>query len=148
VPKIGPFKGLGFDNPTPQTEDLYIKSINVTVVHYRALLKDEGAGTLVLPNCDLDSGSKTEAAEYTLTDDTYASLLARLAAHKFDRTSPQLRDNILSFYSDLSTPIETKKHPSLWLAVLTNLRDLKAATPLPVPANPQAVPADQPSASN
>ena len=30
VPKIGPFKGLGFNSPTPQTEDLYIKSINKT----------------------------------------------------------------------------------------------------------------------
>jgi hypothetical protein len=35
--KIGPFKGLAFDNPTPQTEDLYIKSINTTVDQYRVL---------------------------------------------------------------------------------------------------------------
>src|ERR1035438_5031216 len=27
APRIGPFKSLGFNNPTPQTEDLYIKSI-------------------------------------------------------------------------------------------------------------------------
>ena len=39
MPKIGPFKGLGFNNPTPQTEDLYIKSINTTVDQYRALLE-------------------------------------------------------------------------------------------------------------
>ena len=31
IPKIGPLKGMGFDNPTPKTEDLYIKSINATV---------------------------------------------------------------------------------------------------------------------
>src|SRR5271168_3061465 len=31
MPKVGPFKKLGFNNPTPQTEDLYIKSINTTV---------------------------------------------------------------------------------------------------------------------
>ena len=36
MPKIGPFKGLGFKSPTPQTEDLYFKSINLTVDHYRA----------------------------------------------------------------------------------------------------------------
>ncbi|MGA2456634.1 MAG: zinc dependent phospholipase C family protein, partial [Terriglobales bacterium] len=29
MPRIGPFKGLGFKNPTPQTEDLYFKSINL-----------------------------------------------------------------------------------------------------------------------
>lgn len=31
MPKIGPFKGLAFKNPTPQTEDLYIKSIDTTI---------------------------------------------------------------------------------------------------------------------
>ena len=40
IPKIGPFKGLAFNNPTPQTEDLYIKSINTTVDRYRALLEE------------------------------------------------------------------------------------------------------------
>ena len=39
MPKIGPFKGLAFNNPTPQTEDLYFKSINTTVDQYRAFLK-------------------------------------------------------------------------------------------------------------
>src|SRR5690242_6425920 len=39
VPKIGPFKGLAFNNPTPQTEDLYFKSINTTVDQYRVLLE-------------------------------------------------------------------------------------------------------------
>jgi len=31
MPKIGPFKALAFNNPTPQTEDLYFKSINTTL---------------------------------------------------------------------------------------------------------------------
>ena len=40
MPRIGPFKGLGFNNPTPQTEDLYIKSINTTVGgSYLALMR-------------------------------------------------------------------------------------------------------------
>jgi Zinc dependent phospholipase C len=29
MPKVGPFKGLAFNNPTAKTEDLYIKSINL-----------------------------------------------------------------------------------------------------------------------
>jgi hypothetical protein len=135
-PKVGPFKGMGFDNPTAQTEDLYIKSINTTVDRYRALLEEVRAGTLILPNCDLDSGNGTIAAEYSLADETYASLLARLAAQKFDGTSPQLRDNILKFYSDLSLPIETKKNPARWQAVLTNLSELKSVAPLPVAGRP------------
>src|SRR6202140_2929052 len=42
MPKVGPFKGLAFKTPTPQTEDLYIKSINVTVDQYRAFLQEVG----------------------------------------------------------------------------------------------------------
>src|SRR5277367_34674 len=42
MPKIGPFKKLAFNSPTPQTEDLYIKSINTTVDQYRAFLKQVG----------------------------------------------------------------------------------------------------------
>jgi hypothetical protein len=133
VPKVGPFKSLGFNNPTPQTEDLYIKSINTTVEDYKAHLDAEGAGELALANYDLDSGQLTKAAEYSLTDTTYASLLSKLAAHNFDRTTPQLRDNILTFFADLSMPIATQKDPAKWQAVLADLSLLKAATPLPAP---------------
>jgi hypothetical protein len=48
-------------------------------------------------------------AEYSLADESYASFLARLSAGKFNQTSPQLRDNILAFYSDLALPIDTRK---------------------------------------
>lgn len=129
MPKIGPFKGLAFNNPTPQTEDLYIKSINTTVDEYRVFLKQVSTDTLLLPNCDFDSGRATKAAEYSLTDDTYAKLLAQLSERKFDLTSPELRDNILQFYSDLSVPIETKKDGVRWQAVLTELDQMKAASP-------------------
>src|SRR6202049_1722950 len=40
MPKIGPFKALAFNNPTPQTEDLYFKSINTSVDQYRAFLEE------------------------------------------------------------------------------------------------------------
>jgi hypothetical protein len=134
MPRVGPFKGLGFDNPTPQTEDLYIKSINTTVDQYRSFLEQVRTNTLVLPNCDLDSGQATKAAEYSLTDDSYAKLLAQLSERKFDRTSPELRDNILQFYSDLSAPIETKKDQRNWENTLTELDQLKLVTPVAVVA--------------
>ena len=134
MPRVGPFKGLAFNNPTPQTEDLYIKSINTTVDQYRAFLEQVRTDTLVLPNCDLDSGQATKAAEYSLTDDSYAKLLAQLSERKFDRTSPELRDNILQFYSDLSAPIETKKDQARWQGVRTELDQLKLVTPVAVVA--------------
>jgi hypothetical protein len=126
-PKVGPFKGLGFNNPTPQTEDLYIKSIDASTDQYRAYLRKERAGKLVLPNSDLDSGELTKAAEYSLADESYASLLKELSQGKFSSTSPQLRENILDFYSDLSLPIETKKDATRWQGVLTDLDQLKSA---------------------
>jgi hypothetical protein len=126
MPKIGPFKHLAFNNPTPQTEDLYIKSINTTVDQYRVFLEQVRTDTLVLPNCDFDSGKPTKAAEYSLTDDTYAKLLGQLSDRKFDRTSPELRANILDFYSDLSAMIATKKDQDDWKGVLSELDQLKS----------------------
>jgi hypothetical protein len=131
MPRVGPFKGLGFKSPTPQTEDLYFKSINLTVDQYRAFLEEVRNDKLVLPNCDLDSGNPTKAAEYSLTDESYAKLLSQLSSQKFDLTSPELRDNILQFYSDLSVPIETKRDGVRWQAVLTDLDQLKSVTPAP-----------------
>jgi hypothetical protein len=134
MPRIGPFKGLSFANPTAKTEDLYFKSINTTVDQYRSLLKAVRADTLVLPNCDLDSGQATKAAEYPLTDDTYADLLGQLSAHNFDRTPSALRENIIEFYSNLSAALETKKNRARWQGVLTALEQLKSATPLALSA--------------
>jgi hypothetical protein len=139
MPKIGPFKALAFNNPTAQTEDLYFKSINLTVDKYRIFLQQVHAGSLVLVNSDLDTGQQTKAAEYSLTDETYAELLGQLEQRKFDLTSPALRDNILSFYSDLSAPLETKKDAARWQTLLSSLDELKLATPAPIlaaaPAN-------------
>jgi hypothetical protein len=125
MPKIGPFKALAFNNPTPQTEDLYFKSINTSVDQYRTFLGKVRTDSLVLPNCDLDSGNLTKAAEYSLTDDTYAKLLSQLSDKKFASTPPELQANILNFYSDLSAPIETKKDQARWQTVLTSLDHLK-----------------------
>ena len=129
MPRIGPFKGLGFKDPTPQTEDMYFKSINTTVDQYRTFLHAVGHDSLVLPNSDLDSGQPTKAAEYSLTDDTYAKLLGQLSSRKFVGTTPELRDNILDFYSDLSASIKTKKDQDDWKDVLAQLEQLKSATP-------------------
>jgi hypothetical protein len=139
MPKIGPFKALAFNNPTAQTEDLYFKSINTTVDQYRVYLQQIRAGSLELVNCDFDTGKETKAAEYSLTDESYAELLEQLMKRKFDLTSPGLRDDILHFYSDLAAPIETKKDNARWQSVLSSLDQLKLLTPTPIlapsPAN-------------
>jgi hypothetical protein len=139
MPKIGPFRAMAFNNPTPQTEEMYFKSINTTVDQYRIYLEQVRSDSLVLANYDFDTGKETKAAEYTLTDETYAKLLDQLADRKFALTSPELRDNILSFYADLSLPLETKKDSARWQSVLGDLDKLKLVSPTPVlaasPAN-------------
>jgi Zinc dependent phospholipase C len=137
MPKLGPFKALAFNNPTSQTEEMYFKSINTTVDQYRNYLQQVRSGSLELVNCDFDTGKITKAAEYSLTDDTYAKLLGQLAGRKFDLTSASLRDNILDFYSDLALPLETKKDNGRWQSVLASLDQLKLVTPTPaIPASP------------
>jgi hypothetical protein len=134
VPKVGPFKGLGFANPTPQTEDLYIKSINVTVERYRALLEQLRTNhALALSNYDLDTGNPTKPAEYSLTDETYAKLLTQLAKNKFDLTTPELRDNIIQFYSTSHAPTGTTKEAAQLQGDLLALRQADS----PVPATNQ-----------
>jgi hypothetical protein len=134
MPKIGPFKALAFNSPTPQTAEMYFKSINTTVDQYRIYLQEVRAGTLELTNCDFDTGQETMAAEYSLTDESYAKLLGRLEERKFALTSWDLRDNILNFYADLTLPLETKKDSGRWQNVLTSLDQLKVFTPAPIVA--------------
>jgi hypothetical protein len=139
MPKVGPFKGLGFNNPTPQTEDLYFKSINATVDQYRSFLHEVQAGSLRLTNCDLDSGKPSKSAEYTLADDTYAKLLRQLTDHKYQGLTPQLRDNILGFYSDPAVAkIHAKKKDDNWRNVQQELEQLKSATVAPAEGGNEA----------
>jgi len=132
MPKIGPFKALAFNSPTAHTEDMYFKSINTTVDEYRVYLQQVRSGTLELGNTDFDTGKGTMAAEYPLTDDAYEKLLRRLAGKQFAFTSSDLRLNILSFYADLSLPLETKKDSARWQAVLSSIDQLKSFAPAPL----------------
>ncbi len=53
--------------------------------------------------------------------------MARLAERKLNLTSPELRANILQFYSDLAVLIETKKDPVRRNVVLNKLEQLAVA---------------------
>jgi hypothetical protein len=125
VPKVGPFKAVAFKIPDTQNEDLYIKSINKTVDEYGALLREQRVGHLALADMDFDTGRETRAGEYSLADKTYAHLLDDLAKHNFDQASPQLCQNILSFYADPNAPIATKKNAKAWKATQEELDKLK-----------------------
>ncbi len=129
LPKIGPFRGLDFNDPTQQTEDLYIQSINKTFDDYKALLQQAKTRVPHLPQRDLDTGEPTHPAEYTLADDTYAKLVTQLADKNFAQSSPQLRTNLLAFYADKSAPVKTKKDEAKWKKLQEALIRLQAAPP-------------------
>ena len=52
---LGPFKAVGFKMPSPDTETLYLKSVNNTVDQYGIYLRDLKADKLSLANTDFDT---------------------------------------------------------------------------------------------
>jgi len=133
VPKVGPFKALDFKIPTRQTEDLYIASVNRTLDNYKSVLREVKANDLQLTNTDFDTGRVTHAGEYELTDKTYAHLLDQLSKDDFKQVTPDLRQNILTFYKDPGAPLTTKADRAAWDKLQEELQRLKA-TPQTAPS--------------
>ncbi len=142
VPKVGPLKAMNFVIPTPESEDLYIKSVNLTVEHYGHLLQAVGRGDMSLADMDCDTGHPARVGEYELADWAYARLLQDLEPHGFEHISPDLRQNVLEFYRGLDVPPPTKKQVKAWrdaLHELQKLRSKSAAGALqPAAASPES----------
>ena len=136
IPKIGPFKAIAFKMPNPDTETLYLKSVNDTVDLYRSCLRDLRSGKLALANKDFDTGKFTQPGEYRLTDETYAKLLDKLAKEDFGGVPQQLRQNILAFYGDPEAPNYLKKKHDQWKKTMLDLDKLKAAQVVSADAAP------------
>jgi hypothetical protein len=126
LPKVGPLKVFAFKVPTPEAERHLMESFNATVDNYRKMLAQIKAGALDLPNRDFDTGRLTRAGEYKLADHAYAKLLEKLEGRKFENLSPELREDILAFFSDLSAPIAVKKDKDDWRDTLRALNHLKS----------------------
>jgi hypothetical protein len=126
IPKVGPFKAVGFKMPSPTTETLYLKSINGTVDQYRIYLQDLKAGNLTLVNKDFDTGKQTVEGEYRLTDEAYGKLLDKLATARFAGASLELQENILAFYDDANAPDFNKTKPEQRSRTLRNIETLRS----------------------
>jgi hypothetical protein len=113
IPKFGPLKALGFKVPTPQTERMFEDSFDAAVKRDRQSFADAMVGDLRISNRDLDTGKPVSPGEYLLTDRTYDKLLVKLAEKKFDGVSPELRENIVSFYAQMKTPDQHGIGPQL-----------------------------------
>ena len=58
-------------------------------------------------------------------------LLDRLAARKFAGTPPEMRDELLRYFSDPDAAYATKRNPKAWAKVQEQLEQLKSAVPAP-----------------
>ena len=76
---------------------MYMASFNSTIDRYRELLSEQNAGSLKLPNDNLDVGAFTAAGKYRLTDAAYSELLHKLQGH-YTEMPQELRSDILAFY--------------------------------------------------
>jgi hypothetical protein len=139
LPKFGPLRVLQLRTPTPETERMFEASFNATLDRYRALLKEEGEGHLNLPNNNFDVGEFTPPGKYRMNDDAHATLLDKLAEQNFADMTPDLRAELLDFFSDPNAPNATKRHPKEWTKVEAELQQLKSAPASPVSA--EAMPA-------
>jgi hypothetical protein len=139
LPKIGPLKVLQFKTPTPETERMFEASFNETLDQYCKLLNEERAsGKPALMNGNFDLGEVSGPGKYRLSDTTHAKLLDKLADQKFAGMTPEMRAELLDYFSASDTPFAMKKDKKLWAKVQTELEELKRA-----PAEQKAAEAGQ-----
>jgi hypothetical protein len=108
---------------------MFEDSFNATLDRYRKLLSQVGSGQLEMVNDNFDTGGSIAPGKYRMGDDTYAKLLDKLSDEKFAKALPEVRANILAFYSDPNAPYATKRDPKAWEKVQIELDQLRAAPP-------------------
>lgn len=127
LPKIGPLKPLKFQPPSPEVENIYIKSFDTVLSHYTMTLQrlKLQAQKIDLENKDFDTGIDTAPGEYGITDDTYCQLLLKLKENNFASVSPSLKENIVHFFNNPETVFSKTNEKIDQQKVLDALNDLK-----------------------
>jgi hypothetical protein len=130
LPKVGPLSATKFEIPTQQTEDMYIKSVNLTVENYSALLRQAAGASFDFPDRDLDTAHDTQAGEYQLADKTYARFVNDLSNKAPAPVSSELRVSVLNFYANPKAPLATQKMKKDWQKLQAQLDKLKSPAPV------------------
>jgi hypothetical protein len=145
LPKVGVLSNLAIRGPRVQTEEKYVDSFNRSADVLRRALTHFSTVTDALPNRDLDTGARVKPGGYPLTDQTYAKLLALLTDNHSNGPTPVLplglKEDVLAYYADPSSPISTKNNPRQWAKIQTQLAILTARQASP---NPVFVPGPDP----
>ena len=127
LPKVGPLSALSFRVPTPEVEKLFMASFNEALDDYGQFTKQlKIQNQIDLVDDNFDTGTVTRPGDYPLADQTYAALLDRLAKDKFAQVTPELRKDLLDYFSDPSAPIAVKKDKKEWAKVMREIDELRA----------------------
>ncbi len=121
LPKFGALKLVAIKGPTQETEEDYVRSINRSTDALRSALARFGGPKPGLENRDLDTGSMTQPGGYKLTDETYATLLHRLAGEPHSPIPAGVKADVLGFYADPNAPIYGKMYPDRWERIQADL---------------------------
>jgi hypothetical protein len=113
IPKVGPFKALGFNAPTPATQKLFMDSFVSSLKEYQGQLTlIKGKETLTLADTNLDTGRPSKFGEYKLADEACSKLLVKLEDDKSDVIDADLRQSLLDFYGN-NIPVDPKAAQAL-----------------------------------
>ena len=132
VPKIGPAALLGIKIPSHETQQLYVRSINETLSHYRRRLQEaesdppKGSGLLIAISIREQRSGRAAIAR---TDATYAKLLHQVVSRPQMEIPLGLREDVLAYYADPNAPITTKRDAKAWAQVQEELRNLRQCPP-------------------
>jgi Zinc dependent phospholipase C len=136
LPKFGPMKVLQLRTPTPETERKFEASFNAALDRYKVLLEQVHSGAPPdVPNDNFDTGEVEPPGGYFMNDDVRAKLLGKLAERNFAGVTPELRADLLQFYSNPDAPYATKRKPKEWNKVLVELQQLRSSAPPAVTAH-------------
>jgi hypothetical protein len=105
LPKVGPLAKLKFKAPTPEAEQLFIRSFDTTLVKYDLVIAGLHKGNAIhLPNKTLDTGHQTVWGEYPIADESYEAFLLMHSEQKFGNVHPDIKANLLLFFKTSNTP--------------------------------------------
>ncbi len=135
VPKVGPLKLVAIKGPNVDTEEQYVRSINLSTAALSSAMKRLSQPQQTLANRDLDTGAPVQGGAYRLTDNTYAKLLHRLVADPRHTIPPGLKQDILNFYADPAA--STKNNPQALAQVKSELETLRTMAVSNQPVTPE-----------
>lgn len=122
IPKIGAAADLAIKIPTPDTNELYLGSLNHTVDVFNETLRGIAQNADPLPalaDLDLDTGRAEKFGDYPLADHAYTDLLAHLVAKPQQTIPRDLKQHILEYYGNAQ---QSDKPAPATLTVIQNMR--------------------------